>query len=79
MQSQATLLDRFNEWLENTGYHLPPCPISQGKNWAVAEQIVEFNPYQRIPTAGSVYPALMIICRDCGYTMFINAALIGLA
>lgn len=80
-QEQTTLIERFNEWLQASGYKLPDCPISIGRNWAVAEHIVEFNQYQggHISTASSVHPAVMLICQDCGYTMFINAALIGLA
>jgi hypothetical protein len=80
MQKQETVIDSFNDWLQSTGYRLPACPISRGKNWSVAEHIVEFRQYQggHFSSVGSVYPAVMIICQDCGYTIFVNAALIGL-
>ena len=79
MQGQATLVDRFNSWLQSNRFNLPSCPISHQENWSVAEHVVEFHQYQGgFSSVGSVYPAVMIICEDCGYTMFINAAIAGL-
>jgi len=81
MQGQATLVDRFNSWLRRNRFTLPSCPISHRENWSVAEHVVEFRQYQggfSSAGVGSVYPAVMIICDDCGYTMFINAAIAGL-
>ncbi|MBA7630165.1 hypothetical protein ES703_37679 [subsurface metagenome] len=78
--NQENLAERFNSWMETSGWILPKCPISKGRHWLVAEHIVEFRPYARaaLVAGGSVYPAVMIICQDCGYTMFVNAALTGL-
>ncbi len=74
-------LEAFNNWLQKNRFTLPNCPISKKANWSLAEHTVEFRPYTGggLVVGGSVYPALMLICNDCGYTMFINAAIAGLA
>lgn len=75
------LVEKFNDWLQQNHWSLPNCPISRKANWVLAEHIVEFHPYtgSGLVVGGSVYPVLMLICQDCGYTMFINAAIVGLA
>jgi hypothetical protein len=82
MQYQTTTInkDKFDAWWRENEFKLPRCPISDGRNWSVAEHIVEFRQYHggHFPTTGSVYPAVMMICQDCGYTIFINAVIAGL-
>jgi hypothetical protein len=79
MQSQKTLFEKFSNWWDEKGWKMPNCPISGGQNWILAGRLVEFRPYQDYFKApDTVYPAFMITCQDCGYTIFINAAITGI-
>ena len=77
--NQENLANKLNDWLRENGWALPKCPISGKGNWGISEDIVEFRPFARgaLVADASVYPAVMIICEECGYTMFVNAAMTG--
>ena len=80
MQAADSMQERFNQWLEHTGFVLPQCPVSRTQNWMLVEDLAEFRQYQagELVEGGSVFPAAMVICVDCGYTMFFNAGVAGL-
>ena len=80
MQNQEIKVDEFNEWLTEHSWELPQCPVSKTSNWQLAPNLVEFRQYHggsMVVIGTKVYPAAMVICTDCGYTMFFNAVVAG--
>ena len=58
------------------------CSICQTNDWNVADTIFEMREFQGgnlvISTGQSVYPAIPIICKNCGNTLLINPISIGI-
>ncbi len=81
MAKEEDVIQKFNKWLEQGKWDLPVCPVSKKRNWSAAENLVEFRPFMggSLVVGGSVYPAVMLVCKDCGYTIFFNAAVTGVA
>ena len=81
-QDSDTMLATFNAWIEEgRGWRLPPCPVSNSKNWILADDVLELRPTGMRQTFGRgqfSYPIIMLTCGDCGYAMFFSAALLGL-
>jgi predicted nucleic-acid-binding Zn-ribbon protein len=55
------------------------CPVCQNQNWVLADHVVTPIFYSQVGiTQGAGYPQLMIICKNCGYTLYINASIVGI-
>ena len=57
------------------------CPFSGDSNWIVADHAVTpmtIGQGGSIIMGGANYPQVMLICKTCGYTVFINAVLVGI-
>jgi len=58
----------------------PLCPLSETRNWGVAPHLVGLQ--ARHPASqgisGATYPCVVMICRDCGYSMLVNAYVFGI-
>ena len=70
----------ISAWMKEQWRGEKGCPVSGKANWAFGEDLVELRPYAGggLIMGGSVYPAVMVICRDCGYTRMFNAMLMDL-
>ena len=57
------------------------CPICGSTDWLLADHIVQpltLDQNRRIAFGGDGYPFVMLISETCGYTMFLNAVIVGL-
>jgi len=72
-QAAATVFQRF--WKN------APCPFGH-TNWIFGRDLVNlaFASYPTVAQGDTLpYPCIVVICKDCGYTMLFNALLLGLA
>jgi hypothetical protein len=57
------------------------CPVYGSINWIVADHLVLpmtlIPPYTGINIGGIGYPQLMLVSKECGYTLFFNAVILG--
>ena len=70
----------FQAWLQEKGTGAASCPISGDNNWIVADDFVQPMRYSTggLNIGGRGYPLVMVICGTCGYTLFLNATVMGL-
>ena len=72
------------DWLTLQHGSLYVCPVSRHTEWAVNEYVYQQTIYPiQGPTAAHVvsplpWPVVQLACSGCGYTMFMNAGLMGL-
>ena len=58
------------------------CPVSGHRDWVIADHLVQMFIHQKgvgLRIGGPVYPHAVVICNGCGYTLFFNAVMMGLA
>lgn len=69
---------RTIEWLDKKSPKGMTCPICSQMVWTIGE-VAELRSFEGgtlvIGGNSSTYPVVPVICRNCGYTMFINAAI----
>ena len=67
--------------LEAKWTHQRQCPLCKNKKWIPGDNILVIHPYtDPIAIAGGpYYPIVPITCSNCGYTIFINAKILGLS
>ena len=66
------------EWLQNKWTGDSRCTVCKQNNWSVGDHTVAavtVNDQGAAIFAGPMYPHVMLICMNCGHTMFFNAAL----
>lgn len=68
------------QWLKEHWTESNKCPISGHNMWQLAEHLVYPLTYtgRGILVGGPTYPQVMLICGGCGYTIYLNAAMMGL-
>ena len=57
------------------------CPICKKTDWFIADHMVAppiTSPDAGMMVGGMSYPHILMISKQCGYTMFINAVMAGL-
>ena len=74
---------QIQDWLAGVGWatRLGGCPVCGDNKWTIADHIVQ--PITRgagnaLNLGGPGYPHVMLISNKCGYTIFLNAVMIGL-
>lgn len=75
--------DQVNAWLsEKCDGQIPECPISGPTTWLLAEHVLTPLPFmpkgQVFSGRSTVYPLLMFVCTDCGYSFFVSAETAGI-
>lgn len=67
-------------WLARKCKHDVSCPVCGDGDWTLGDFVVAAPIFARKrDTVGlASYPSLIVACEGCGYTMFFNAALVGL-
>ena len=72
----------IQEWLVKVNFPAQSgCPVCGDKSWTIADHIVQpmtMGANNAVQLGGVGYPQIMLISSKCGYTMFINAVLIGM-
>lgn len=79
----ATDVSKVIAWLDRHGWKTTGagCPICADRNWTIAEHLVQpllTGGAGSIQMGGIGYPQVMMISSKCGYTMYLNAVMIGL-
>lgn len=68
-------------WIDKHWTGSKQCPISGHNDWVVAPnvvQLLDLPPAGGLVVGGSVYPSVLVICNQCGYTITFNALKMGL-
>ncbi len=69
---------KIDDWIKNN-WHMGNCPVCKKQNWVLADHVVTPMLYTGVGlTQGAGYPQVMVICGVCGYTLYFNAATIGI-
>jgi hypothetical protein len=78
-EQKDRVIDWFNKkWTARS----KDCPICTTNGWELSEYVVQpvtQSPVGQMNLGGApAYPAVLLICKTCGYTMAFNAVMIGL-
>ncbi len=70
---------KIDDWIKKN-WHIRNCPICRHQNWILADHVVMPILYSEygITSSASGYPQIMIICKNCGYTLCFNAITMGI-
>lgn len=73
------LHQRAQKWVEEK-WTRAECPFHGPTSWEVGNMVVQTVQYvpKGISIGGRTYPLVPVICRTCGYTVFLNALLMGI-
>lgn len=68
------------DWIRKNWIKPSNCPICNMDDWGISDKIIEIRPIHEQPESfsGNIYPYFFIFCRNCGYTIFVNAIIAGL-
>src|SRR2546425_13340153 len=58
------------------------CPICASPNWIIGDHVVlpiTLGKDSNLMLGGPGYPQVMLVSQPCGYTIFFNAVVIGIA
>ncbi len=69
------------EWFKKRWTKDSRCFFCSENNWAIGEHTVapiNMSPRGGINIGGPQYPQVMLICNNCGNTLYFNAPLIGI-
>ena len=70
---------RLTEWYKKNWDHQFKCPICGSDTWQTGQHIVETRPYRRgILGGGPIYAYVQVFSVQCGYTVFLNAQIMGI-
>jgi hypothetical protein len=73
---------RVIKYLTERGFHLRSiCPVCASQEWFIGDHLVMppvLTPNVGLSIGGPGYPLAMVISKGCGYTLFINAVILGL-
>lgn len=73
--------EKATNWVNTRWATKSTCPICATRKWVVGDYLVQVNiygPAAFIPSA-PVFPHAQVFCGTCGYTIFFNAVMIGIA
>jgi hypothetical protein len=73
---------KIQDWLTGHGWtHRGGCPICGDTKWTILDYVVQpitLGGNNAINLGGPGYPQVMILSNKCGYTVFLNAVVMGL-
>ena len=66
-------------WIDEHWTGQKACPICENTRWGVADLIGEVQMTTlNGDLTGKAYPLVIVTCQTCGYTVLLNALVIGL-
>ena len=68
-------------WLESRWAGGLACSVCNSRQWSVADHMIApllMDGKSTILATGPVYPQVMVICTNCGHTLYFNAPMMGL-
>jgi len=70
---------KAQEWIRDKWKNFA-CPYSGHTEWDIGETIAQATAFQGggLSIGGRVYPLIVVTCRGCGNTVFINAIKAGI-
>lgn len=54
------------------------CPFSGHQTWTIVDQFVTVVPWSDRIVFNNAYPAVMLVCNECGYMALFSAIKLGL-
>jgi hypothetical protein len=68
------------QWLRANWGDARECPFHGPTNWEVGNILVATVGFTRggLQVGGSTYPSFVVICGQCGFTVFVNAIKAGI-
>ncbi len=70
---------KAQDWLRERMPAALTCSVCNTQNWILADHVVAPPIFGRgLVLGGTAYPHVMLICRQCGHTVFFNAVMMGL-
>ena len=70
-------------WLQSRAAGPRECAVClQRNNWVIADDLVSPSPYHRgseVDIGRTSYPQAMLVCENCGNTVYLNAVMMGIA
>ncbi len=76
----ADTRELLTTWLNQKWRGQKLCFICGSNNWGISDKPVEIREFHAggLVVGGPVYPAVMVICNVCGYTLLFNALVPGI-
>ena len=71
-------LAKAKEWIADKR-DTPACPVCRSDRWSIEDSMTAC-PVYKYPVGtsfGPIYPFVLAICENCGYTEFFNAVSMG--
>ena len=69
----------ISDWLAKNWTRNRTCPISGHNQWTFADYLVTAPVHSGMSyLGGPSYPAVLVTCDNCGYTMLFNAVIMGI-
>lgn len=66
-------------WIDEHWTGQKTCPICQNTRWGVADTVGEVQMTTlKGDLTGRVCPLVIVTCQTCGYTLLLNAVVVGL-
>ncbi|MEI7822179.1 MAG: hypothetical protein WCK55_14795 [Verrucomicrobiota bacterium] len=67
------------KWLDSKTSKNLTCPVCHEKKFTIEENLVEIKPFHggNIIAGGTIYPHIMVVCKNCAHSLFFNALLTG--
>ncbi|MBU1209929.1 MAG: hypothetical protein KJ587_01490 [Alphaproteobacteria bacterium] len=72
--------DRALAWLNQKWVGNKACPVCAQNHWTIADHAVtpSISHGSGLIIGGPSYPHALVICNNCGHTLFFNAVLMGI-
>jgi hypothetical protein len=71
--------DQIRDWVLK--WKMAPCPVCGKRDWVVGDHVVQpvtIGAGKTLQLGGEGYPQVMLISTECGYTLFLNAVIVGI-
>jgi len=80
MKLSGEQMNKAIKWLNEHWKGDTKCMICQNNNWNISDIIFEFRAFSNgnLIVGGPVYPAIVVICTNCGLSLIFNAIHAGI-
>jgi len=54
------------------------CPVCDKNTWDLQRRVFQFTECASLIMGGAAIPAVVVVCKNCGNMLFLNAILLGI-
>lgn len=66
-------------WRRHRNGQTMACPVCNNPDWIIADHVVQpITSASNLIIGGEGYPQIMLVSKQCGYTIYFNAVMIGI-